>query len=83
MKSTGEDRNSNVPSTEPGTQLVCNVSVLIKKGQGSTLKRGKERMGMVIWAEVDAQNVLAASRYYYFAFKDFSSMGSESEPALT
>lgn len=39
---------------------------------------------MVIWAEVDAQNVLAASRYYYFAFKDFSSIGnSESEPALT
>lgn len=39
---------------------------------------------MVIWAEVDAQSVLEASKYYYyFALEDFSSMGnSESEPAL-
>lgn len=28
---------------------------------------------MVIWAEVDAQSVLEASRYYYyFALEDFS-----------
>lgn len=51
------------------------LAILIKEGQGSTLKRGKERTGMVIWAEVDAHNVLATSRYY-FAFKDFSSMGN-------
>lgn len=56
--------------------------ILLNKGQGGTLKRGKERIRMVIWAEVDAQNVLAASKYYYFDFKDFSSTGnSESEPA--
>lgn len=60
------------------------VLILIKVGQSSTLKRGKEGTGMVIWAMVHVQNVQAASRYYCYAFRDFSSQGnSETEPALT
>lgn len=57
--------------------------ILIKEGQGSTLERKKKhRCGF--WAKVDLQNVLAASRYYYYAFKDSSSRGnSESETGLT